>query len=60
MPIIPELLPVIKEEIYFAWSGNIFCRILKSMGFRVRKSQLKSKMLIDRADIVGDKNALLK
>ena len=41
---------------------QIFCVILKSMGFGVRKSQLGVKMLIERADIIDWRwnNILLK
>lgn len=53
VPTCPKLLAAVKEKIDFPWGVDSLRKILKTMGFRWKKSQNKRKVLMERPDILN-------
>jgi hypothetical protein len=52
LPTTPKLVLIIKRKIHFLWGSISLERVVKGLGYKWGKYQLKRKILVERADIV--------
>ena len=52
VPTVAKLLPVVKGKIYFPWGNSSLQKIIKEIGFKLKRFNNKRSLLIERPQIV--------